>query len=280
MALYSLSFKEIPVVAFDLETTGLRASHDKICEIGAVLSVQQREIAHFQSLINPQQEMPPEVIKIHNITPHMLQHAPCLEEILPSFLLFVRSALLVGHNIGFDLSFLARAARHWQYPIEQHVQIDTVRLASVLFPNLRSYALSSLAKTFQLPRYQAHRALEDAQTTLKLFERLQQQLQTQGIHSLTQLQRTYPQVILNARSSPRTPKEQKLWHAMQHQLLVYIEYTNAKGNITQRQILPERFTPPYLYAYCFLRKEHRSFRIQRIQSAQLSKTQAPPHNFP
>ena len=70
-------------IAFDIETTGLHSSNDRIVEIGCVrFSETGEEISRFQSLINPQVIITDELIKIHGITNEMVADQPYFEEVI------------------------------------------------------------------------------------------------------------------------------------------------------------------------------------------------------
>src|SRR5207302_10223443 len=66
----------------------------------------------------------------------------------------------VGHNVGFDVSFLERAGMPGGAQT-----LDTAELASILLPSAASYALQRLAADAAIVPDAAHRALDDAITS-------------------------------------------------------------------------------------------------------------------
>jgi ATP-dependent DNA helicase DinG len=155
-----------PIVAFDLETTGLDPQHDKIIEIGAVRFEGSRVLETYQTLINPQRAISPEITQLTSITNEMVRNAPLIEEIREEFADFLGTNPLLGHNIQFDLSFL----RSNQF-ILTNEEIDSFDLAGVLMPTASRYNLGSLVEILQVrsDELQSHRALDDAKMTHQVF---------------------------------------------------------------------------------------------------------------
>jgi len=271
--LYSLPLDELPIVVIDLETTGLRPQIDAICEIGAIQLQGEHLLEEYATLINPQRPISEEVTQIHQLTLEGLKDAPLLQDVLPTFLQFIGSSAIAGHNVGFDLSFLYPPIRTWGIDLYQRPILDTLQLARALYPKLQRYGLTSLAETFELPQATFHHALEDTRTTAFLLQKILKKAKEEGIRTLAQLEQKYP--------SPRPPKpfatmsklEQQLWTAIQHGLDLDIRYRGRDGEAKQRRISPTRFFPPYVQAYCHLREQPRSFRIDRIERHVLKRSE-------
>ena len=267
--LYSCPLEELPIVVLDLETTGLRPHLDAICEIGAV-SVQGYVISgSYATLVNPQRSMPKEVIKIHHLTSEHLKDAPLLADILPEFLRFLGSNVIVGHNVGFDLSFLTSAALAWGVDLLKFPILDTAALARQLIPQQQSYSLVNLSHSLNLPNTRFHRALEDATTTAHLLAHLFQRAAEHNIYTLAQLEEHYPFRGVPRSLDKMTHLEQTVWKAITHKLKLNIKYKSRKNLNTLRCITPERLQPPYIHAYCHLRNEQRIFHLDRIEEYQL-----------
>ncbi|NMB62647.1 MAG: DNA polymerase III subunit epsilon [Chloroflexi bacterium] len=154
------------IVAFDLETTGLDPQHDKIIEIGAVKFEGEKVLETFQTLINPQRLVSPEITQITSITNEMVRDAPLIEEVKDEFTNFLEDVPLLGHNVQFDLSFLR--ANGFFLPNDE---IDSFDLASVLMPSASRYNLGSLVEILDLngDEFQSHRALDDARMTYGIY---------------------------------------------------------------------------------------------------------------
>jgi len=183
----------------DTELTGLSPRSDEIVSIGAVrireLSITAQS---YYTLVAPKQELPKVSTMIHRITPEMLKEAPRLRQIFPDFLNFCGGALLVGHNIGLDMSFLNRASTHILGGRLRTPCVDTMRLAQIhqqeLWENYYdqydaqvSYQLYDLSERFGLPSFNQHNALYDAMQTAYLFLYLIKKLHSGGIRTLRDL---------------------------------------------------------------------------------------------
>jgi len=156
-------------IAVDLETTGLDSDSESIIEIGAVIFNADGIIKEWSSLVNPLRSIPPFITELTTITEEMVVDAPAIFDIRSEVNELIADHTVVGHNVGFDLSFL-RA----QSMALNNRRLDTVTLASIIFPTLGRYGLNALATLLKLPEpdgHQAHRALDDARRTSLLFAR-------------------------------------------------------------------------------------------------------------
>ena len=263
--IYSFYLRDLPVAIIDLETSGIHAHRDVICEIGAVKMRGDNIFDEYSTLVNPLRKLSPEVIAIHHLTDDMLKDAPLLEDVLPSLIEFMGTDAISGHNIGFDLSFLSSPTRRLGVNLNKHLIIDTAQLSRSVFDKAQGYSLSHLAKRLELPTTNFHRALNDARTTAYLLQHIFKKLEKEGIQSVAELVYNHPfrgHPVLNKELSPL---EKKLGLALEHNISLEIRYRNRDGSVRYRKITPERINYPYLYAYCFLREEQRCFRIDRIE---------------
>jgi DNA polymerase-3 subunit epsilon len=161
---------DVTFVVLDLETTGATAANCEITEIGAVKYRAGELLGTFQTLVNPGAPIPPTITVLTGITQAMVIDAPELGEAMASALEFIGGAVIVGHNIRFDMSFLNAAAQRLGYGKLQNRTVDTVALARRLVrTEVRNLRLSSLAAHFRSPTKPNHRALEDARATAHVF---------------------------------------------------------------------------------------------------------------
>jgi DNA polymerase III subunit epsilon len=177
----------------DLETTGASANTCEITEIGAVKYLGGEVIGTYQTLVNPGTGIPPFITILTGITEAMVCEAPRIQAVLPSFLEFCHDAVLVGHNIRFDLSFLDAAARRLDYPLAgteplTRRVVDTVGLARRLIrTEVRDLTLATLARHLRSPVPPTHRALEDARATAHVFHALLERAGSLGVTGLDDL---------------------------------------------------------------------------------------------
>lgn len=159
-------------VIFDLETTGFKPEDGhEILEIGAEKVVEREVVGQFHSLVRPTRPIPEESMKIHGITEEMAASGKELAEVIPDFLKFIEGAVLVGHNVGFDLSFLFDACRKVGAQKPQNQSLDTCEISRKLLI-IPSYSLERVAQYFGVINPQAHRALADVEVTRKVFLKL------------------------------------------------------------------------------------------------------------
>lgn len=179
---------DVPFCVLDLETTGLSPDTEGITEIGAVRYEHGLEVGRFQTLVNPDAAIPPRVTVITGITQAMVIDAPKIGEALPSLLEFIGDAVIVGHNVRFDMSFLNAAALSGGYGRLPNRSVDTLRLAQRLVrKDLRSFKLSSLAAYFGSPVTPNHRALDDTLATAHVFWALLERAGSIGVTHLDDL---------------------------------------------------------------------------------------------
>ncbi|MGH7357308.1 MAG: DEDD exonuclease domain-containing protein [Acidimicrobiia bacterium] len=189
---------KVTFVIIDLETTGGAPGQDRITEVGAVKYRGGECLGTFQTLVNPGVPIPPLITVLTGITESMVAPAPTIAAVLPPLRDFLGlslvpderppDAVIVGHNIRFDLAFLNAAfAAHGFGPLP-HRHIDTLRLARRLLrddvPNLR---LLTLARHLRAPTVPCHRALEDARATAEVLHALLERSTALGVLGLDDL---------------------------------------------------------------------------------------------
>jgi DNA polymerase-3 subunit epsilon len=180
---------DVTFVVVDLETTGGSAASCAITEVGAVKLRGGESLGTFQTLVNPGTAIPPEITYLTGITQAMVLPAPRIEEVLPSLLEFIgHDAVVVGHNVRFDLSFLRAALERAGRPRLANRSIDTCALARRLVrdevPNCR---LDTLSRHFRTAWKPTHRALDDALATGDVLHCLLERAGTLGVLALDDL---------------------------------------------------------------------------------------------
>lgn len=175
-------------VVVDLETTGGSPTTDAITEIGAVKLRGGDVLGTFQTLVNPGRAIPPTITVLTGITESMVTRAPRIETVLPSLLEFMGDAVVVGHNVRFDVGFLQAALERDGRPPLTGPTVDTVALARRLVrdevPDCR---LGTLAERFRLSHRPSHRALDDALATADLLHVLLERAGSMGVTGLDDL---------------------------------------------------------------------------------------------
>lgn len=179
---------DVTFCVLDLETTGVSPLECAITEIGAVKYQGGDLLGSFQTLIDPGLPIPPSITILTGITQAMVFDAPGIEVALPAFLEFIGDAVIVGHNVRFDLSFLQAAAGRLDYGRLSNDWVDTAALARRLVrEEVRNLRLQSLAAHFRSPVTPNHRALEDARATAHVFHALLERAGSIGVTNIDDL---------------------------------------------------------------------------------------------
>ncbi len=183
--------RDLADVAFtvvDLETTGATPGFSKITEIGAVRLEGGREVDTFSSLVNPGVPIPQMITSITGLDDAAVADAAPIEVVLPRFVDFAASSVLVAHNAPFDLGFLDYELGRLRRQTFARPALDTLRLARKLCPQQRC-SLNALSYRFDTRVKPVHRALEDAQATGELLVLFLSWLQEQGMSTLEEVVR-------------------------------------------------------------------------------------------
>ena len=163
--------KDVTYYVLDLETTGFSAVNEKITEIG-IMKVKDGEVLdEFSCFVNPEKHIPQRVQEVTNITDEMVADAETIDKVFPKMLEFIgkdKNAVLVAHNAGFDVGFLKQNAKVLGYEFD-YTYLDTLSLAKDLFPEYKKYKLGKIADNLGIKVEVAHRALDDVDTTVKVF---------------------------------------------------------------------------------------------------------------
>ncbi|MGD0248151.1 MAG: polyribonucleotide nucleotidyltransferase [Candidatus Limnocylindrales bacterium] len=156
------------LVVVDVETTGRDPKVADLIEIGAVRVRGGAVVDSFSTLVDPGRSI--FGAQMHGITDADVAGAPVAKEAAQKLLAFVAGTPVVGHNIGFDLSFLDEALGE-SGKFSAGGYFDTLTIAREGYPDLESYKLGDVAKFFGITVETAHRGLADAETTAGVVAR-------------------------------------------------------------------------------------------------------------
>jgi DNA polymerase III epsilon subunit family exonuclease len=180
-----VAIEDAELVVFDLETTGLSAGRDRICEIGAVRVRGLELVETFETLVDPQTALPRFVATLTGIRDADLRGAPRQEVAVRRFLAFTGDAALAAHNARFDVGFLDRAVERLTGRRVAAPVVDTVWLARRLLQRRSErFSLRELAHFFGTSAQPCHRALEDALATAEILVALLGLAQERGARTL------------------------------------------------------------------------------------------------
>lgn len=155
----------------DLETTGGQAEKDRITEIAIAVHDGEKVIDTFESLINPERQIPYNITQITGITQEMVEEAPKFYEVAKKVVEMTDGCVFVAHNVRFDYNFLRAEFRRLGYTYTKRL-LCTVRLSRQSFPWIGRYSLGHLIKYFKIEVNDRHRAMADVMATVNVFERI------------------------------------------------------------------------------------------------------------
>ena len=161
----------------DIETTGGYAGSHRITEIAIVQHDGTSITAEYQTLINPDRNIPSFITNLTGITNEMVSEAPRFEEVADEILGRLEGKIFVAHNAQFDFGFLKREFEGCGIAWTPK-RLCTVRLGRKIVPGLKSYSLGILAQHLGIGIENRHRAMGDALATAKIFSSLLRRDQT------------------------------------------------------------------------------------------------------
>ena len=162
-----------PFVVLDTETTGLLPRTDHVLELAIMRYEQGEKVAEYESLFSVKKEIPPHVQVLTRVRSSDLSGKPTVTDEKKEFEKLLEGAVIVGHNILFDINMLAGEG----IELDERPWIDTSMLASLVFPELQSYSLGYLSAALDLPHEPKHRAMGDVQSKTALLSKVWERLQ-------------------------------------------------------------------------------------------------------
>lgn len=274
--------RDTPLAFVDVETTGASADFGhRVIEVGICRVEGGRVVAEYDQLIDPQRRISAGVTALTGISHAMVEGKPSFAGQFPAMLPLLKDAVVLGHNVRFDLSFLRREFRRAGTELIEalgervHV-LDTVRIARRRFGR-GGNGLQSLAPRLGMQPTTAHRALADAQTTAFVFEKLMESAGGWGCCVCDAIrEQGGPMGLL-----PLSPRESllplELEEALEQKCAVRMEYLDARQQRTYRVIEPlfvrRSGGELLLIAHCHMRNDRRTFKLERV--VQMTRVEMP-----
>jgi len=252
----------------DVETTGLSpAMGDRVVELGLIHANGPTEIRRESRLINPARPIPHEAQCVHGITDADVTDQSRFGEVAEHLGVLLASSWIVGHNVRFDIGFLAMELHRGGREEVPLGCLDTCQLVAALW-ELPNYRLETIVRALEIPTTRFHRALDDAAATRLVFSRAVEALggwQAVTVDDLLRLHRFTP-------TWPKHPNgslPQQLYDALTNGQSIAIQYMNGMGLDSERLIRPEvcfsAGKHTYIRAFCTHSQEIRTFRVDRIR---------------
>ena len=260
------SLSRLTFVAFDVETTGLDSQAGGIVQVGAVRFDRNGVGETYEQLVNPGCRIPDEVRSIHGITDDMVAASPSMREVLPRIVRFFGGSILVAHKAQFDIGFFEAAFAEAGLEPPPNPILCTCEFARRVFPGLPDYKLTTLVRILKIPAGTHHHALADAGYSAEVFRHCTERVDAEWHMSLDDLQEFHGRPFRFGAASAKTLDA--VLKALEGHASIRIEYRDANGKTTVREISPlsirERDRYSKVVAYCHLRRENRTFRLDSI----------------
>ncbi len=165
--------KNLEYAIVDIETTGGNASGSRITEIAIVIHDGTKVIDRWESLINPQQNIPLPIFALTGINNDLVRNAPIFDAVANEVHELLSDRVFVAHNVNFDYSFIRHQLEASGFKWTAR-KLCTVRAARKIRQGLPSYSLGNLCRSLNIPLENRHRAGGDADATAILFFKLLQ----------------------------------------------------------------------------------------------------------
>lgn len=176
---------EVPMVAMDMETTGLDPDQHAIVSIGLVPftlgRIRMAERRHW--VVKPPRSLEATSVTFHHITHADIENAPDIGEVLDDVLALMAGRVVVVHYHRIERRFLnaavvARLGEDLLFPVIDTMELEArrhrlswrARLHQHLGRTPLSLRLAASRERYHLPPYQAHHALVDAMATAELLQ--------------------------------------------------------------------------------------------------------------
>ncbi len=160
------NWKDLPLVVLDVETTGFDPEQDRIIEIALIRFERGEVLETYGQLINPQREVPAEVVKLTGIKNEELVDQPLFADVADAIWSRLQGVGIVAYNLSFDRGFirkeLSRVGLSWP---EEAPTLDPLIFARQFFKNSPRKNLGTVSKLLGIPLEEAHRATHDATVT-------------------------------------------------------------------------------------------------------------------
>ena len=156
-------------ISVDIENPNARGN--SICSIGIIVVKNKKVVEQKYSLINPEDRFDINNSNITGLNYSDVKDAPTFKEYWKNIKELLEKNIIVGHNITYDLTVIAKALERYDIKVPIFNYYCTLKL-SRSFINSNSYSLNNLCDLLNINLENHHNALEDAKASQKLFEYL------------------------------------------------------------------------------------------------------------
>lgn len=158
---------EDEVAFLDVETTGIDPHRDRIIEVAVLVARGPEVIGRYSSLVDPGRPVPRDTTLLTGIDDEMLCGAPSIDAVVREVAAFLGKRDVVAHHASFDRTFVADAAARAGVALPCR-WLDSLELARIGLPRLRSHRLRDLAEAFGITE-PFHRATGDVEAMFRIW---------------------------------------------------------------------------------------------------------------
>lgn len=157
------------MVIVDTETTGGKATRDRLTEIAIIRIEQGHEVWRWSSLINPEISIPPWIEKLTGIRQEMVNSAPTFAELADEIESRLSGAVFIAHNARFDHGFIKNEFKRLGRFFKAKT-LCSVKLSRRFYPQYKRHSLDQIIKRLGVVVESRHRAMDDAAVVLRLMQ--------------------------------------------------------------------------------------------------------------
>lgn len=158
-----------PFVFVDIETTGGSPVSSRVLEVAVIKVHQGKIVDEYESLLNPDEYIPPFISQLTGITDGDVASAPFFNQIAAELYDFMAGSVFVAHNVNFDLSFLQTEFHRFGIDFEP-ARFCTVQLSRALYPEYTTHKLAALIERHDIRVDDRHRAYADARAIVDFYD--------------------------------------------------------------------------------------------------------------
>ena len=118
--------------------------------------------------------------KLTRLNNKMLENKPIFSEVAGEIQDFTKNSIFVAHNVNFDYRVLREEFKSVGIDFSRKT-LCTIKLSRKAFPLEKSYGLGKLTSRIGIKINNRHRAIGDAEATLKLFNLIREKLSENDI---------------------------------------------------------------------------------------------------
>lgn len=159
------------IVVFDVESTGTDTMKDEIVQIAAIRIGKDGETKETFMRFLQNEKSVGSSEAVHGFSDAFLrENGEPPQKVLAEFLEFLRGAMIVGHNVTYDISILTSELERLDLPEPEFIgYFDTLDIFRRFYPNLPNHKLEFLGERFAVKHKSSHNALDDVCATAELL---------------------------------------------------------------------------------------------------------------